>query len=142
MNEKAKITIEVHVNTIIDIAWASFISEESIIHWNHASEDWRCPWAKNDLRVGGEFSYRMEAKDGSFGFDFGGKYLEIEDKKKIAYELGDGRRVEVYFAKDEGKTKITETFEAENQNTLERQKNGWQAILNNYKFYTENGFKS
>jgi len=78
MSERVKITVKVDVDAAIETAWTSFITEDSIMQWNHASDDWRCPWAKNDFKVGGEFIYRMEANDGSFGFDFGGKYLEIE----------------------------------------------------------------
>ena len=137
MKERAKITVEVDVNVSIDNTWASFTTEDSIIHWNYASDDWCCPWAKNNFKVGGEFSYRMEAKDGSFGFDFGGKYLEIEKKKVIMYELGDSRKVEVQFIQNGNKTKIIEIFDAEEENSLELQKNGWQAILNNFKKYTE-----
>ena len=137
MKDKTKITVEVDITSSIEDTWASFITEDSIIHWNHASDDWCCPWAKNNFKVDGEFSYRMEAKDGSFGFDFGGKYLEIEEKKKIMYELGDSRRVEVQFIQNVNKIKIIETFDAEEENSLELQKNGWQAILNNFKKYTE-----
>jgi len=137
MKEKSKITVEVNVNAPMEDTWASFIKEDSIIHWNHASDDWCCPWAKNIFNVDGEFSYRMEAKDGSFGFDFAGKYLEIEEKKKILYELEDSRRVEVKFIQNGNNTKIIETYDAEEENSLELQKNGWQAILDNFKKYAE-----
>lgn len=137
MKDKKKLTVEVIVDASLDITWKSYIEEESIIHWNYASEDWHCPWAKNSFKIDGKFVYRMEAKNGSFGFDFGGKYLEIEEKKKIVYELDDSRRVELQFIQIGNRIKVVETFEAEEENSLELQKSGWQAILNNFKKYVE-----
>jgi uncharacterized protein YndB with AHSA1/START domain len=107
--------------------------------WNNASNDWHTPRAENDLKVGGKFLYRMEAKDdSSSGFDFAGTYEKIKTNELIVYSLTDGRKVEVTFTKDEdARTKTATTFEAENTNSLEMQRNGWQAILNNFKNYVE-----
>ena len=110
---------------------------EHIKNWNNASAEWHTPSAENDLRPGGEFVYRMEAKDGSFGFDFGGVYDEIAKDKSIAYTLDDGRKVKVEFTNANAETHIVETFEPENANSLEMQRAGWQAILDNFKSYTE-----
>jgi uncharacterized protein YndB with AHSA1/START domain len=141
INEKTKITVEVHINAPIDYVWKLWTTPEDICHWNYASEDWHNPHAKNDLRVGGEFHYRMEAKDGSFGFDFWGVYDLVKEPELIAFTLGDGRKVEIAFAKSPSvanyQTVITETFEAETENPVEIQRFGWQAILNNFKSYTE-----
>lgn len=111
---------------------------QHIKKWNHASDDWHTTFAENDLRVGGTFSSRMEAKDGSFGFDFGGTYDEVETNRLIAYTLDDNRKVKIIFEVIGNKTKITEVFDAENENPIEMQKGGWQAILDNFKKYTEN----
>lgn len=106
--------------------------------WNNASDDWHTPRAENDLKVRGKFLYRMEAKDGSSGFDFEGTYEQVKTNGLIVYSLTDGRKVEVIFAKDEhARTKMATTFEAENTNPIEMQRDGWQAILNNFKKYLE-----
>jgi uncharacterized protein YndB with AHSA1/START domain len=110
---------------------------EHITKWNSASDDWHTPYAENDLRTGGKFLSRMEAKDGSFGFDFGGVYDEVIPNKLIAYTMGDSRKVKVDFAANGNSTTVTTNFEAETENTIELQKNGWQAILNNFKKYVE-----
>jgi uncharacterized protein YndB with AHSA1/START domain len=110
---------------------------EHITKWNFASEDWECPTASNDLREGGVFSSRMQAKDGSMGFDFAGTYSKVISLQQIDYTIGD-RSVNVTFENINGnQTRITEAFEAENENSAELQKNGWQAILENYKKHTE-----
>jgi uncharacterized protein YndB with AHSA1/START domain len=110
---------------------------EHITKWSNASDDWHTPYAENDLRVDGKFLSRMEAKDGSFGFDFGGVYNDVKNQELIAYTLGDGRKVNIHFTNKDGGTKVVETFEAEDENSLELQKTGWQAILNNFKNYVE-----
>ena len=107
------------------------------MQWNNASPDWYTPNAANNLIVGGIFNYRMEAKDGSFGFDFGGTYDVILPDSRIEYTLGDGRKVVVEFIADGNQTNIKETFESEMENSLELQKAGWQAILDNFKKYAE-----
>lgn len=137
MNAKQTITIKTTVNAPIEKVWKYWTEAEHIKKWNSASEDWHTPYAENDLRVGGKFFSRMEAKDGSFGFDFGGIYDEVKLYKVIAYTLGDGRKVKINFVDREGFTEIAETFEAEITNPIEMQQGGWQAILDNFKKYTE-----
>ncbi len=135
--EKAYITIEATVNAPIEKVWEYWTLPKHITQWNQASDDWHSPSAENDLRVGGSFSTRMEAKDGSFGFDFGGVYETVNIHAQIAYVLGDGRTVSIDFDSQGEQIHIKETFEAETQNAAELQKNGWQAILNSFKKYTE-----
>lgn len=134
---KTVITIETTVNAPVEKLWESWTKPEHITQWNHASDDWHSPWAKNDLRKGGEFSARMEAKDGSTGFDFRGIYDEVKPNEYIEYTLGDGRKVKVSFTPLGNTTKVIESFEAETSNPVEMQKAGWQAILDNFKKYTE-----
>ena len=105
--------------------------------WNAASEDWHTTRAENDLRAGGVFSSRMEARDGSAGFDFGGTYDEVKQYELISYTLGDGRKVSVNFAAEGEETLVTEIFEAEMQNPADMQRDGWQAILDHFKKYVE-----
>ena len=135
--EKTIITVESRVNAPVSKVWDYWTTPDHITKWNNASDDWHTPWAKNDLRTGGSFSARMEAKDGSFGFDFGGVYDEVRNHEYIEYTLGDGRKVTVSFAAQGNETKIVESFEAENTNSIELQKGGWQAIMDNFKKYTE-----
>ena len=129
--------IDTTVKAPIDKVWKFWTLPEHITKWNTASEDWHTPFAENDLRVGGSFRARMEARDGSFGFDFGGVYDEVKTNELITYTLGDGRKVKVRFIKNGNETKVEETFDAETQNSVEMQKNGWQAILDNFKNYAE-----
>lgn len=135
--EKTKVTINATVNAPLTKVWENWTAPEHITKWNAASPDWHCPSATNDLRPGGRFTSRMEAKDGSFGFDFGGVYDAVETNKHIAYTLDDGRTVSVKFTDNGGSTDIVSVFEAETENPVELQKGGWQAILNNFKTYTE-----
>jgi uncharacterized protein YndB with AHSA1/START domain len=132
-----KITVETFVQAPKDTVWKLWTTPEDIVQWNYASDDWHTRGAKIDLRAGGEFLYRMEAKDGSFGFDFGGIFNSVKQKESLAYTLGDGRKVEINFTGNGSITKITETFDAESQNPIEIQRDGWQAILNNFKKYAE-----
>ncbi len=136
-NQPTKITVSTTVNVPVEKAWHIWGSPEHITQWNSASPDWHTPRAENDLRTGGKFSSRMEAKDGSFGFDFGGVYDEVIDHQLIRYTMGDGRQVHVQFAGNGNQTTITETFDAESQNPVEMQRGGWQAIMDNYKKYAE-----
>jgi uncharacterized protein YndB with AHSA1/START domain len=136
-NTATKITVEATVNAPIEKVWKSWIEPDHIVKWNYASDDWHSPWAKADFREGGSFSARMEAKDGSMGFDFGGVYDVIRPNEYIEYTIGDGRKVQVTFTKQGNATKVVETFEAENTHPVEFQKAGWQAILDNFKKYTE-----
>ncbi len=131
------ITVVAHINAPIEKVWEYYNLPEHITKWNNASEDWHTPRAENDLRVGGKFVFRMEAKDESMGFDFGGIYDEIEEKKLIKYTIDDGRKVVVEFTGNAKETKVVINFEAENENPVERQREGWQAILNNFKKYVE-----
>lgn len=135
--DKTKITIETIISADTKKVWEYYSAPEHITKWNFASDDWHCPSAENDLRTGGKFKSRMEAKDGSFGFDFEGVYDEVVDHKKIAYTMPDGRQVITNFESDGGRTKVTTTFDAENKNSVEMQRTGWQSILNNFKQYVE-----
>jgi len=132
------ITVETEVNAGIKKVWDYWTNPLHIFHWNFASDDWHCPSAENDPRVGGSFKYNMASRDGKFSFDFEGIYNEIETEKMIAYELGDGRRVTILFTDLGNKSKIVETFDPENTNPVEMQRGGWQSILDNFRKYTEN----
>ena len=135
--QKTNITVEAIVNAPVEKVWDYWSDPTHITQWNCASDDWHSPRGENDLREGGKFNIRMEAKDGSFGFDFGGEYDTVKKHELIEYTMGDGRKVKIVF-KPEGKaTHISETFEAETTNSIELQKGGWQAILDNFKKYTE-----
>jgi uncharacterized protein YndB with AHSA1/START domain len=136
---KPKITVETTVSAPIDKAWKYWTSPEHITKWNFASDDWHCPHAENDARTGGKFKSTMASKDGKMSFDFEGIYDEVIDKKKISYSMEDGREVSVDFLDLNGKTKITETFDPEEVNSMELQKSGWQSILDNYKKHIESG---
>jgi uncharacterized protein YndB with AHSA1/START domain len=136
-NQAKTITVENIVKAPVEKVWEFWTSPEHIIKWNSASEDWHTPFAENDLRAGGKFISRMEARDGSFGFDFGGVYDEVKTNQVIAYTLGDNRKVKITFSSAGNETKVVETFEAENTHTIDMQMNGWQAILDNFKKYAE-----
>ena len=131
------ITVETLVNSPVAKVWELWTSPVHITHWNHASDDWFTPWAENDLQVGGKFRSRMEAKDGSFGFDFEGIYDVVEENQLIEYSCGDGRKVRIEFKEEGGSTHVTESFEAESINPVELQRGGWQAIMDNFKKYAE-----
>ena len=134
------ITVQVEIDAPITHVWDCFTQPEHITQWNFASPDWYCPSAENDMQVGGKMNWRMEAKDGSFGFDFEGTYTKIEKQKTVEITLGDKRKMEVLFAKQYGITTVAERFEAENTNPAEMQKAGWQAILNSFKAYAQQEF--
>lgn len=136
---KPQITVEAFVNAPMEKVWRYWTEPLHIMRWNFASDDWCAPKAVNDLRIGGAFNCRMEAKDGSTGFDFGGTYTTIEKEKKIEYVMigEDARTVSVEFIQEEGGCKVVETFEAEEENPLEMQRSGWQAILDNFKKHVE-----
>lgn len=139
MSKTTSITIETTVNAPVEKVWERWTRPEHITRWNSASNDWHTPTATNDLRPGGTFTSRMEARNGSMGFDFGGTYDQVDHHRLISYTMGDGRRVSVTFDDRDGKTKVVETFDAETENSLEMQRAGWQAILDNFKKYTEKG---
>lgn len=132
-----KITVKATINARVEKVWQYWTSPEHIVKWNNASEDWHTPKAENDLRVGGKFLSRMEAKDGSMGFDFEGTYTTVETNKQIAYVLADDRKILVEFNGNGNTTEVVETFDAENENPVEMQQAGWQAILDNFKKYAE-----
>lgn len=137
---KTVVTVEATVNAPVEKVWESWSNPQHIKNWAFASDDWHAPYADNDLRVDGTFTTKMAAKDGSFSFEFGGVYTRVEQYKAIEYVLGDGREVKIIFEPDGNSTRIIESFDAENTHPVEMQRGGWQAILNNYKKYTEEGF--
>ncbi|MFV8342596.1 SRPBCC family protein [Flavobacterium sp. XS2P39] len=134
---KSLITVETIINAPIDAVWKKWTNPDDIVKWNNASDDWHTTRADNDLTIGGKFAARMEAKDGSMGFDFSGRYDTIKQNELIEYTLDDTRKVKICFSNDSNKTKIIEVFEAENENPIEMQQSGWQLILNNFKKYAE-----
>jgi uncharacterized protein YndB with AHSA1/START domain len=136
-SEKTIIAIESTIQASVEKVWDFWTYPDHIVKWNNASADWHTPRAENDLRVGGRFLSRMEARDGSSGFDFTGTYTKVEPLKQISYTLDDGRKVQASFVSMGNVTMVKETFEAEETNTAEMQRNGWQAILDNFKKYVE-----
>lgn len=136
-----KITVEAKINAPISKVWDYYTNVAHVAKWNHASEDWHSPADKsvNDLRVGGSFVYRMEPiNDPEGGFDFGGTYTEVEDQRVLKYTMDDGRTVEVEFEQeDDGHTEVEVKFDPETENEPEFQRQGWQAILDNFKAYVE-----
>ena len=132
-----KITVEANVLAGKNKAWDYYTNPEHITEWNFADPSWHCPEAENDMRVGGKYRARMEAKDGSFGFDFEAIYTDLVIGDKFTYVMPDGRQVNVTFKEQAGSTHVAVTFDAETENSIEMQRGGWQAILNNYKHYTE-----
>lgn len=133
------ITVAVVVNAPVEKVWQCWTRPEHITQWCFASDDWCAPAATNDVRVGGVFTTRMEAKDGSTGFDFGGTYTTVVPEKILEYTMNgdDARKVSIQFSQEGENCKVTETFEAESENPLEMQRSGWQSILDNFKKYTE-----
>lgn len=136
-NQPTKVTVQAVVQAPVAKVWSYWTEPEHITKWNQASDDWHAPKAENDLRAGGTFLTRMEAKDGSMGFDFGGVYDEVKPLELISYTLGDGRKVEILFAAQGQETKVVETFDAESSHPVEFQQAGWQAIMDNFKKYVE-----
>lgn len=134
---KTSITVENTVNAPAGKVWKFWTGPEHIVNWNNASDDWHTPHAENDLRVGGKFKSTMAAKDGSFSFDFEGTYSKIEKNKAIEYTMPDGRNVKIAFEDQGDKTRVMETFDPEGTNPVDMQRAGWQAILDNFKKYTE-----
>jgi uncharacterized protein YndB with AHSA1/START domain len=137
MKERTSITVQTTVHKPVEKVWELWTSPQHIMRWNHASDDWHTPRAENDLRAGGRFVYRMEAKDGSFGFDFEGVYDEVKTDERIVYKIGDGRKVTITFTGNNAGTHVAEIFEAESMNSIDMQRSGWQAILDNFKEYAE-----
>jgi uncharacterized protein YndB with AHSA1/START domain len=137
-----KVTVKTTVNVPVEKVWEFWTEPNHITKWNNASEDWHTPVAENDLRPGGSFLSRMEAKDGSFGFDFKGIYDEVKLLEFISYSLEDGRKVEISFEGKENETEIIETFDPDTSNSIELQQTGWQAIIDNFKKYAEQTYKA
>jgi len=137
MPDTKRITVEATVRAPLGTVWECWTGPEHIQRWNSASDDWHTPRATVDLRKGGKFLSRMEAKDGSAGFDFEGTFTNVEPQKTIEYAMSDGRTVSVTFEDQGGGIRIVETFDAEGENPVELQRQGWQAILDNFKRYVE-----
>jgi uncharacterized protein YndB with AHSA1/START domain len=131
-----KITVEKQVNAPVATVWRAYTSPEHVTKWNAASDDWHCPSATSDLRIGGQFSSRMEAKDGSMGFDFAGTYTNIIEHKLIAYAFGD-RAATVEFVHERVGVLVRVTFDSEPAHSLEQQRDGWQSILNRFARHAE-----
>lgn len=137
MSTTTRITVSVTVNKPVAEVWTIWTDPIHIMQWNAATNDWHCPKAENDLRTGGKFSSTMAARDGSFSFDFEGVYDDVQPHKRIAYTMADGRTCEILFTEENGTTHVVESFDAEAQNPVEMQRDGWQAILDRFKAYTE-----
>ena len=131
-----KITVSTSVSAPLATVWAAYVTPEDVVQWNAASDDWHTTSSTVDLRPGGKFSSRMEAKDGSFGFDFEGSYTNVIDHELIEYSFGD-RGAQVRFEEADGAVLVTLEFDAETENPVEMQREGWQAILNNFKRHVE-----
>jgi uncharacterized protein YndB with AHSA1/START domain len=137
MNKLSKITVETVINAPLRRVWDSWNNPADIMQWNAAQDDWHTTRSTVDLREGGTFSARMEAKDGSTGFDFEGTYASIVPDKTIAYRMSDGREVTVDFAEVAGGVRVTESFDPRSEHPVEMQRQGWQAILDNFRRYVE-----
>jgi uncharacterized protein YndB with AHSA1/START domain len=132
-----KLTVHATINANRKKVWEYYTKPEHITKWNFADPSWHCPSAENDMRIGGKYRARMEAKDGSFGFDFEAVYTKLDDGERFTYVMPDGREVIVDFLDMGNKTDMIVKFDAETENPIEMQKGGWQAILDNFKKYTE-----
>ncbi len=131
------VSIETVINAPVEKVWEMYTAPEHVVNWNNASPEWHSPKAENDLKEGGRFNYRMEAKDGSAGFDFCGSYTLVEKYSAIEYTMDDNRDVKVVFERKDASTIVTVVFAAEKSNSVEMQKSGWQSILDNFKMYVE-----
>ena len=131
------ITVEALINAPVEKVWQLWTGTDHIVKWNNPSAEWHTPKAEHDLVPGGKFSYHMAARDGSMEFDFGGQFDEVTPNKELKYTIGDGRKVSVKFTIEGTGTRVVESFEAEGQNPVEMQRNGWQAIMNSFKSYVE-----
>jgi uncharacterized protein YndB with AHSA1/START domain len=135
--KRTLITVEARVNAPVARVWKHWTTPEDIMQWNAASDDWHTTSATNDVRVGGKFSSRMEAKDKSFGFDFAGVYTEVRPHELLVYQMGEDRDVRVEFEPQGETTVVRETFVAEGTHSIEMQRGGWQSILNRFKDFVE-----
>jgi len=134
---ESKIKVSVIVNANLKKVWDYYTQPDHITKWNFALDTWHCPYASNDLRVGGRYLARMEAKDGSFGFDFDATYTDVQHLKRLSYVFGDREATIIFNELNNNQTEVIIYFDPENENSLELQRDGWQAILNNFKRYTE-----
>ena len=135
---KNRITIETTINKPVVPVWNSWTDPKHVINWNFATDEWHCPKATSDFNEGGHFSYTMASKDGKMAFDLEGVFDMIQPMKRIEYTLSDGRKVSIIFEKiSEQQTRVEQSFEPESINDPEMQRLGWQAILNNFKKFTE-----
>ncbi|AZQ10183.1 SRPBCC family protein [Shewanella khirikhana] len=138
-----KITVETHIQAPLTRVWQAWITPADIVQWNFAHESWCCPAARLDLHPEGQFSYRMEARDGSGGFDFNGRFTEVMPCESLRFVIEDGREVSVCFKETDSGVLVSETFETEDEHSAEMQRQGWQAILDNFKRHVEaNGMSS
>jgi uncharacterized protein YndB with AHSA1/START domain len=137
MATNKSITIETTVQAPVEKVWKCWNEPEHIMQWCQASDDWHAPHAENDPRTGGKFTTTMAAKDGSFSFDFGGVYDQVIEHQLIEYTMGDGRKAKVVFTPEGDATKVVETFDMEDQNPEEMQREGWKAILESFRKHTE-----
>lgn len=136
-SQPAILTVKTTIDAPLSVVWKCWTTPDDIKAWNSASDDWHTTRAENELRKGGRFLSRMEARDGSFGFDFSGTYSEVIPERLIEYTIDDGRKVRVSFQQTGKQICVIESFEAESTHPLDQQKAGWQAILDNFKKYTE-----
>ena len=135
--EKVVVTIEAKINAPAEKVWNTWNDPQHVVKWNSPTPEWHTPRAENDVRTGGRFMFRMEARDGSMGFDFGGVYDVVTPYTYMEYTMGDGRKVKIFFHEKSDCIHIVQSFDAENQNPVEMQRAGWQSILDNFKKYTE-----
>lgn len=139
-SSKTTITVETTVKASIEKVWNYWNEPKHIIQWCQASDDWHAPYAENDLKMNGKFKTTMAARDGSVSFDFEGVYTNVQEHKTIEYIMADGRKVKISFSANGNETKVTETFDPENENSLELQRTGWKAILESFKKYAEKNY--
>ncbi|HSA84515.1 MAG TPA: SRPBCC family protein [Patescibacteria group bacterium] len=137
MNKQQDLTVQTVINAPLEKVWEYYTSPSHITKWAFADDSWEAPHAENDLKIGGKFITRMQAKDGSSGFDFTGEYTQVKEHELIAYTMDDGRKAAVHFQPKGNAVVVTVTFEMEHENSRELQEQGWQAILNNFKKHVE-----
>ena len=135
--ERPKVSVTAEVHASLPDVWEAWVTPGAIQAWNFAVDEWCCPEAEIDLQPGGKFRYRMESRDGAAGFDFAGTFTRIDPHRALAFDLGDQRNVQVEFTETPDGVQVSETFEAEDENSAEQQRHGWQRILNNFKRYVE-----
>ncbi|QYJ76748.1 MULTISPECIES: SRPBCC family protein [Shewanella] len=132
-----KTTVQTLIDAPIAVVWQAWTTPSHICQWNFADDSWCCPAAEIDLREGGSFSYRMQARDGSMGFDFGGTFTHLIPGSALGYVMEDGREVQVTLRQTPEGVLLEETFDNEDQHTAEQQRQGWQAILNNFRHHVD-----